>query len=163
MEDKTHVSEIVFRFLLKRSKSPEVAKEVLQNTWVAVLKSYKIFSHKSSYFTWLCKIALNKLSDYYRDQVRNDSRILIPTIKKLNQLIDPKISIEEKLVLDDLKFQVNKCLDLLPAKYRQLLHLRYYEHLTTREISLKLRVPVRSLEGKLYRAKRMFAQIYAKV
>ncbi|MEK7164073.1 MAG: sigma-70 family RNA polymerase sigma factor [Patescibacteria group bacterium] len=161
MEDKTHVSEKVLRFLLKRSHNSEVAREVLQETWVAALKSYRTFGHKSTYFTWVCKIALNKLSDYYRDQVRHDSKVVVPSIEKLNRIIDPQISIEEKLVLNELKTKVNKCLDLLPANYRRLLQLRYYEEVSLKQICIKLRLSQRSLEGKLYRAKQMLTRIYA--
>lgn len=161
MEEKTHISQKVLRFLLKRSKNPEIAREVLQETWVAALKSYKTFAHKSSYFTWVCKIALNKLSDYYRDQVNKESKVLVPSIEKFNSIFDPKISIEEKMVLDELKLKVNKCLNLLPREYRQLLQLRYYEELSLREIGLRLGFSIRSLEGKLYRAKKLLTKIYA--
>ena len=148
MDDKTHVSQKVLRFLLKRSHNPEIAQEVLQETWVAALKSYHIFKHKSSYFTWVCKIALNKLSDYYRDQVRHQSHFVVPAIEKFNSIFDPSLSPDEKLALGELKLKVNKCLNLLPMEYRQLLQLRYYEQLTCREISIRLKIPERSLEGK---------------
>lgn len=157
-----NISEKVMWFLLKRSKNPEIAREVLQETWVAALKSYRTFAHKSSYFTWVCKIALNKLSDYYRDQVRRDSKIIIPSIEKFNKIIDPNISVEEKLVLDELKIKVNKCLDLLPKQYRRLLQLRYYEEISLKQICIQLQLSRRSLEGKLYRAKKLLAKIYAK-
>ena len=161
MEEKTHVAQKVLRFLLKRSQNPEVAREVLQETWVAALKSYHTFKNKSSYFTWICKIALNKLSDYYRDQVNHQSKVVVPSIEKFNSIFDPSISIEEKIVLNELKAKVNKCLNLLPKQYRQLLQLRYYEELSLKEISLKLGFSLRSLEGKLYRAKKLLAKIYA--
>lgn len=163
MEEKTHVSEKVLRLLLKRSKNPEIAREVLQETWIAALKSYRTFKHKSTYFTWVCKIALNKLSDYYRDQVNKQSKVIVPSIERFNSIFDPSISVEEKIVLDELKFKVNKCLDLLPDEYRKLLQLRYYEQLACQEISLKLKIPLRSLEGKLYRAKKALTKIYAKI
>ena len=140
----------------------EIAQEVLQETWVAALKSYATFRHKSSYFTWLCKISLNKLADYYRSQVSHRSRTVVPAITKFNQIIDPKISLEEKLSLEELKTKVNQCLNLLPVDYRQLLQLKYYEELTSRQMSLKLNLPARSLEGKLYRARKRLANLYVK-
>lgn len=157
------ISEKILRFLLKRSKNSEVAHEVLQETWVAALKSYHTFKHKSSYFTWVCKISLNKLADYYRDQVNRQSKIIVPSIERFNSICDPKISPEEKMVLDELKSKVNRCLNLLPDEYRKLLQLRYYEELSLKEISLRLGFPSRSLEGKLYRAKKLLAKIYAKI
>lgn len=158
------MEERVLRLLLKRSGGDvEAAREALQDAWVAALKSYKTFNHKASYFTWVSKIALNKLADYYRGQVRRKSRIFVPSIDKFNELVSPQISIEEKLSLDELKLSVNACLNSLPTEYRQLLHLRYYERLSLQKISLALNIPVRSIEGKLYRAKKKLAQIYAQI
>lgn len=163
MDVKTHDSQKVLRFLLKKSHGDlEAAREALQNAWVAALKSYKTFKHKSSYFTWLSKIALNKLADYYRGQVRHRSKVFVPTIEKFNELINPELSNEERLSLDELKASVNKCLNGLPAEYRQLLQLRYYEQLSLSKISLVLKLPLRSIEGKLYRAKKMLANVIIK-
>ena len=161
MSIKTHVSQKVLRFLLKRTGDPEVAQEVLQETWVAALKSYKSFRHKSSYFTWLCKISLNKLADYYRGQVNHRSKIIVPAIARFNQIVDPGLSLEEKLALDELRSRVNQCLNLLPPQYRRLLQLKYYEQLSSRQISVRLNLSGRALEGKLYRARKLLAKIYA--
>ena len=152
----------VLKFILKRSGGDmEAAETVLQDTFIAVFTSFHTFHRKSTYFTWICKIALNKLADYYRHQVHYRSRIVIPTIEQFNALVDPGISVEEQLSLAELKSKVNACLDLLPADYRRLLHLKFYEELSTRDISLKLDLTPRSTEGKLYRAKKALAKIYA--
>ena len=145
--------ERIKKLLLKRTHGDiDAVEEALCETWVAVLKSYHTFEHKSTYFTWICKIALNKLSDYYRRQIRHKSQIVIPSIEAFNQIVDPKISAEEKLVLDELRQKVNICLNKLPAEYKKLLKHRYYEG---------LRLLTRSQEGKLYRAKKLFSKIYA--
>ncbi len=153
----------VLYFLTKRSGDPQIAREVLQETYLAALKSYSTFHHKSTYFTWICKIALNKLADYYRGQVRHRSRVVVPGIEAFNLLVDPQLSAEEKLVLDELKSRVNQCLNLLPPRHRRLLQLRYYEQLTLSQICLKLHLSPRSLEGQLYRAKKLLARLYAQV
>jgi len=156
------LSKPVIRFILKRTGGDlEAAQQVLQGTFISVLKSFHTFHKKSTYFTWICKIALNKLADYYRDQVHYKSKVFVPSIEQFNLLIDPGLSPEEKLTLDELKSQVNKCLNLLPIEYRRLLHLKYYQELSTREIGLKLNLSPRALEGRLYRAKKALAKIYA--
>lgn len=149
------MQERIKKLLLKRSSGDlEAVEEALSETWLAALKSYRTFEHKSTYFTWVCKIALNKLSDYYRRKIRHKSQIIVPSIEVLNQIIDPKISVEEKLVLDELKQKVNFCLNKLPAEYKRLLKLKYYEG---------LKLLTRSQEGKLYRAKKLFSKIYAQI
>lgn len=145
--------ERIKKLLLKRAGGDiEAVEEALSETWVATLKSYHTFEHKSTYLTWVCKIALNKLSDYYRRQIRHKSKIIVPSIEIFNQIIDPKISGEEKMVLDELRQKVNHCLSLLPKDYQEILKLRYFEG---------KKLGGRSLEGKLYRAKKLFSKIYA--
>ena len=160
MEDQTHESHKLLRFLLKRSGGDyEAATEAAQNAYLAAIKSYHTFQHKSSYFTWLCRIALNKLADYYRDQINTKSKVIVPSVEIFNSIFDPSLSAEEKLAIDELKSSLSKCLDQLPRKYRNLLQLKYYEELSNTQICVQLNLPARSLEGKLYRAKKALSKI----
>lgn len=156
--------DVVKKFIIKRlGSNREIADEIINEVLVAAWKGWKTFNHKSTYVTWLCKIALNKIADYYRRQIRHKSHFVVPVVDSFNQIVDPAISVEEKLVLDELRQKVNKSLSLLPENYKKLLQLRYYEQLASRDISLMLKIPKRSIEGKLYRAKKMLAKIYAKI
>jgi RNA polymerase sigma-70 factor (ECF subfamily) len=154
------LSRPLLKFILKRNGGDlETAQAVIQDTFVAAFRSFHTFRHKSSYFTWLCRIALNKLADYYRQQVHARSRIVIPSIRQLNSYFDPVLTPEEKLSLDELRQSVNACLDLLPDEYRRLLHLKYYQQLSSREICLKFNLTPRQLEGRLYRARHALARV----
>lgn len=153
--------DLVKKFIIKRlGPDKTAAEEILNEVLIAAWKGWKTFNHKSTYMTWLCKIALNKIADHYRKQIRHKSHFVVPAIDSFNQIIDPKISVEERMVLDELRQKVNDSLNLLPENYRRLLRLRYYEQLANRDISLMLKIPLRSIEGKLYRAKKMLAKIY---
>lgn len=140
-----------------------MAESVVQDTLIAAFKSFHTFHNKSKYFTWLCKIALNKLRDYYREQVHYRSKIVIPAIDSFNQIIDPKISAEEQLSLEELKQSVNSCLDSIPPDYRQLLHLRYYKELSTKEIGSLLKLSPRQIEGRLRRARLSLAKVVSTI
>jgi RNA polymerase sigma-70 factor (ECF subfamily) len=82
-------------------------------------------------------------------------------LDQINNFLDPQASPEEKLVLDELRADVNKCLDLLPPEYRRLLHLKYYQQLSNRDISLRLHLSPRKVEGRLYRARHRLASVIA--
>lgn len=152
----------ILKLILKRNGGDVAAAEsILQDTFVAAYKSFHTFHHKSTYFTWLCRIALNKMADFYRHQVHERSHLVAPALEELTNIFSPEISPEEKMSLEELKEQVNRCLDILPAEYRQLLHLKYYEQLSSKEICLKLHIAPRSLEGKLYRARKSLAAVIA--
>ena len=151
----------LLKFIAKRiGTRPEATEEVFAETMVAAWKGYKTFRHKSSYFTWLCRISLNKIADYWRDQINENSHVVIPTIEKLLAIPTEETSAEERLALIELKKSVNDALNLLPYKTRRLLWYRYWRDLSIREIAKILGVSERAVEGKLYRARHGFAKAW---
>lgn len=172
MSSKTHAiikdlynslgRKIVSTLLKRNGGDLQVAEQILQDTFIAAYKSFHTFENKSSYFTWLTRIALNKLADYYRDQVNQRSKVVYPALKQFSNLEDKSLAPIEVMALKELQDKVNASLNLLPKQYRQLLHLKYYQELSNRDICIKLNLSERKLEGKLYRAKKSLAKIVSK-
>ena len=149
------------KFIAKRiGADTDALEEVFSRPIVAAWKGLKTFRHKSSYFTGLCRIALNKIADYYKDQVNQKSHIVVPILKDLSDLESDEASPEERFALKELSDAVNKCLDLLPPEKRRLLQLRYWREMTYAEISKILGISERAVEGKIYRAKKLFKKTF---
>jgi len=157
------------RFVFKRIGSdPIMADQIVTETFTAAWKGYKTFRHKSSFFTWLCRIALNKIADYYRDQINHRSHFIVPTFKKWSQIeqldtiarSDLAMSPEEKFILNEMREKVNQVLNLLPEEKRKLLWFKYYRDLSYKEISIILKISPRAVEGKIYRAKKAFTNLF---
>ncbi len=158
------------RFVFKRiGSNPEMADQIVTETFTAAWKGYKTFKHKSSFFTWLCRIALNKIADYYKGQINYRSHFFVPTLKKWSQIeqLDPiarshlAMLPEEQFMLNELRGKVNEVLDLLPLEKRKLLWYKYYRDLSYKEISIILQISPRAVEGKIYRAKKLFARLFS--
>ena len=150
------------KFVMKRMGAQEKeVEEVVEETIVAAWKGWNAFEHKSSYFTWLCRIALNKISDYYRDQVNKNSRIVVPIIEALTEADSKSLSPEEAMALKELRKSVNGCLDLMSPEKRKLLQFRYWYNLSYTEISKLLGISERAVEGQIYRAKSEFAKVWS--
>jgi RNA polymerase sigma-70 factor (ECF subfamily) len=151
----------LFRFIAKRIGADEkITEEIMEETMVAAWRGLRTFRFKSSYFTWLCRIALNKIADYYRDQVHQGSRIVVPLIDAITQKDEESLSPEENLALKELRKSVNDCLNLLPYEKRRLLWFRYWKDMSYAEISRIMGISERAVEGKLYRVKHEFAHIW---
>jgi len=149
------------KFVMKRMGAQEKeVEEVVEETIVAAWKGWNAFEHKSSYFTWLCRIALNKISDYYRDQVNKNSRIVVPIIEALTEADSKSLSPDEAMALKELRKSVNGCLDLMSPEKRKLLQFRYWYNLSYTEISKLLGISERAVEGQIYRAKNEFAKVW---
>lgn len=149
------------KFVMKRTGADEKeVDEVVEETFVAAWRGWNTFKHKSSYFTWLCRIALNKIADYYHDQVHRNSRIVVPILDAITDIDYKTLSPEENLALKELRISVNSCLNLLPTEKRKLLWFRYWKDMSYNEISKLLGISERAVEGKLYRAKHEFAHLW---
>jgi RNA polymerase sigma-70 factor (ECF subfamily) len=149
------------KFVMKRmGASEDKVEEIVEETVVAAWRGWNTFEHKSSYFTWLCRIALNKISDYYRDQINKRSRIVVPIIDALTETDSKSLSPEEALALKELRRSVNGCLDLMSPEKRQLLQFRYWYDMSYAEISNILGISERAVEGQIYRAKHEFSEVW---
>lgn len=161
VEYKNFLSPLT-RFVFKKIGSdPEAAEIIVSETFEAAWKGYKSFKNKSSFFTWLCRISLNKIADYYRDQINRRSHLVVPTLKKLSQIESNDLPIEEKMALDELRTKVNEVLNLLPEEKRKLLWYRYWNELSYKEMSVILKISPRAVEGKIYRAKKAFEKLFS--
>jgi len=154
------VASPLLKFIAKRiGRDEDVVNEIFTNTVSAAWKSFKTFEHKSSYFTWVCRIALNKIADYYRGQINERSRFVAPFLEDIANIEDKSLSPEEEYALQELRVSIRKCLDILPTEKRNLLYLRYWEGLTIKKIAKRFGVTERVIEGKIYRAKKVLKQI----
>lgn len=150
------------KFIVKRSGgNQDLVDEVFSKTIEATWTSYKTFKHKSKFFTWVCRIALNKMADYYRSQVNRKSGIIVPLLENLTETsYEP--SYEEQLSLDELKTNIRNCINLLPAETRKLVYLKYWKDLSYEQIGKILGLSERSVEGRLYRAKQIILKAFEK-
>lgn len=131
--------------------------EIFSRTIEATWKGYKTFEHKSKFFTWVCRIALNKIADYYRSQVNARSKIVVPLIENLTETTNEP-SYEEELALKELRNDVRDCINLLPFESRRLLYLKFWKELSYEQIGKILGLSERAVEGRLYRAKKLLSE-----
>ena len=144
----------LMKFIVKRlGGNNEAAEEVFAKTVSAAWKGWNSFEHKSKFFTWLCRIALNKIADYYRQEIHHNSVIIAPFLEEIAGFRVDELTPEEKLILDELRISVRACIALLPQEKRNLLYLRYWKDMSISQIAIILGISERSVEGKIYRAK----------
>lgn len=150
----------LLKFLVKRMGGDQsAAEEVFARTISAAWEGWHNFRHKSSYFTWICRIGLNKIADYYRDQVNDNSRWVLPVLEDIAQADTGKLDPYERAALSELRAAMKECLDLLPDDKRKLLQFRYWREMTIKEIAHLTGSSERAVEGKIYRAKRLLKSI----
>jgi RNA polymerase sigma-70 factor, ECF subfamily len=153
-------SDLLFAFILHHiDNDKEAASDIWQETWVVVIEKISDFQFKSTIFTWICAIAKNKISDYYRNAKRNER---FQRIEKLHFDIDT-----EELEIDQVDFEtqldVITVLANLTDVYRYLLVAKYIENKGINNISLEIDKSYKATESMLARSREAFRKEFKKI
>jgi RNA polymerase sigma-70 factor, ECF subfamily len=147
----------VYRFGLKMCRDPEDAKDVLQETLLAVARTVKDFRGASSVSTWLYTIARSfcikkrRRSKFAPDHEESlDSRE--PGLEA-RQVVDPGRGPEEDLAGRQIESALEQAIAGLDPMYREVLILRDVEGLTAPEVAEVMGLSVEAVKSRLHRAR----------
>ncbi|MBK8515149.1 MAG: RNA polymerase sigma factor [Saprospiraceae bacterium] len=104
------------------------ADDVLQNTFMKVVRKIDGFQHQSSLFTWLYRIATNESLNFINNKKNRKTEHIEDTLffkSAGDNLMD------EKVILNLLQLAINR----LPEKQKLVFNMRYYDEMSYQEIS----------------------------
>jgi len=134
--------------------------EVQQDVLIALMKNLAGFSGGSQFSTFLYRLVRNKAVDHIRRESRYRRRNV-----SLDEEVDPRSSPWEggadpldTLVRDNAMERLLGLLWTLPARDRELVHLREIEGLGEKECARILGQPVGTLKSRLHRIKKRLYQ-----
>jgi RNA polymerase sigma-70 factor (ECF subfamily) len=133
------------------------AEDVVQDTFLAALSSIDRFRGDSQLYTWLCSIALHKVTDLRRYQARHpppEKCCPAVDLSKLPDIQDETPTAASTMEREETSQRVQRALVDLPPEYRKVLQLKYLEDMSISEISRAMKRSQKSVEGLLYRARR---------
>lgn len=131
-------------------KDTEVAKDMVQNTFIKCYKTIDSFRFNSHLKTWLYRITINECKDYLKSwhyKMVQAKEFINDTTKSI--LPSTEIAVIKKHNNKELKDIIFS----LPKIYREVVYLYYYNSLTTDEVSEILNLPVNTVKTRLRRAK----------
>ena len=131
----------------------EAAQEIVQEAFLAAVKSVKYFHGRSSIFTWLCSIANRKVADFYRRKKREAKHRADYAVEpeQVQDIDESAVSLAESA---ESNAAIRQVLSSLPLHYRQALVLKYVEGFSVSEISEIMVRSQKSIEGLLTRARK---------
>jgi RNA polymerase sigma-70 factor (ECF subfamily) len=138
-------------------RNKEIAEDIVQETFLAALKSAKSFKGRSSAYTWLCSIAYHKVADHYRRQSRERKRMVSGIdVDTVDDEENPGRQPQPDSLIESAETRqvVNDALSRLPWDYRQVLILKYVEEMSVQEISQVMDRSPKSIEGLLTRSRK---------
>lgn len=157
----------VYSMALRMTGNPEDACDLTQEIFLEVYRSLPGFRGQSRFATWLYRIATSRAIDWWRRHRRNGERILsLESICEVSgdeggepmQVESPGPGPEDAAIQKDVSGRLWRLVAELPEAYRVPLILYHCQNLSYREIAEVLRLPVRTVETRLYRAKKMLRE-----
>jgi RNA polymerase sigma-70 factor (ECF subfamily) len=147
----------VYRFGLKMCRDPEDAKDVLQETLLAVARGVKDFRGASSVSTWLYTIARSfcikkrRRSKFAPEQ--EESLDSFEPGSEARQVADPSRAPDESLAGKQVEAALEGAIARLEPMYRDVLVLRDVEGLTAPEVAEVMGLSVEAVKSRLHRAR----------
>lgn len=123
------------------------AEDIVQEAFVAAFRHLRLFREEASVKTWLTRIVVKQSAKCHRWRKRHRT---LP-IEAAESFVDGLGNAGDK----EKRFEVMETLNLLPAKFREIIVLRELEGYTYDEIANILRIPRGTVESRLFRARKM--------
>jgi RNA polymerase sigma-70 factor (ECF subfamily) len=154
----------VYFMILKMIRDADDAEDLTMEAFAKAFRNLERFKKDYTFSTWLFRIATNNTIDFIRKKK-------LKTMSLNNTLSDDSgnavtIDIED----DDNNPQdvyirtqriemVRIFVDKLPAKYRKLVQLRYFDELSYEEIAQELEKPLGTVKAQLHRSRELLFEI----
>jgi RNA polymerase sigma-70 factor (ECF subfamily) len=156
--DKYYATVARFVFQLSGDFSHEDTEEICQETFLSVVRNLSSFQGRSSFQTWLLRIAANKAMDY-REKTRAAKRggdavhVSIDAGRTESEApIDPPSGNpgpDALLQIAETSRLVRESLDRLGEPCREIIELRYFGDLSYDEIATELRLNPKTVSSRL--------------
>ncbi|MBQ1307836.1 MAG: sigma-70 family RNA polymerase sigma factor [Erysipelotrichaceae bacterium] len=123
--------------------------DLLQEIYLQAYEKFNTLNNGEAFKAWILTIARNKVNDYYRSRARDMS---VPLEENI-----PVVSIHR--TVDE---TVRETLRSLSVSDREILYLFYWDELSLKEISERLKLPEGTIKSRLHYARKRFKERYPK-
>lgn len=146
----------LFNFALRQVRTPELAQDIVQETFVRVVQKAADFKHEARFTTWVYTITRNLCIDHLRkgalrkhpslDESRGEEGEG-PTLGE--QTADPRASVEREATGTELKARILRAVDKLPDDQREVFLMREVSNLPFKEIADITGVPENTVKSRM--------------
>ena len=138
----------------------DLVDDVVQDVFVAALKSLAAFERQSSLRTWLLAIARHKIEDIYRQRLR--AAVGLDPDSSGDEPIADEIPVDERIDSARAHARARRVLESMPERYALMLLWRYWEQRSARDVAAAIGTTEKSVERMLARARTKFRELWLK-
>jgi RNA polymerase sigma-70 factor (ECF subfamily) len=165
--------DYLFNFAFGQMRDVNTAEDLVQETFLAALKSQNNFSGRSSERTWLVGILRHKIYDHLRKACREramrfeplpaqeDSEAFDESLLWIHQVAAESTSPSRRLELAEFREHLEKAMSKLPPRIAQVFQLYSIEECTNQEVCGQLNISESNLWVMLHRARKQLSEAFA--
>lgn len=142
-----HYGDMVYRLAFIKMKTRSNADDVYQEVFLKLIKQTKKHENPEHLRYWLLKTTINCCKDTWKSFWNKN---IILTEDDLNT----------EAANDNSLSYVSNCVLRLPEKYRELIHLYYFEGYSIREISAILKRSENTISSQLSRGRALLKKMF---
>jgi RNA polymerase sigma-70 factor (ECF subfamily) len=146
----------LYNFALRQVRVPQVAEDVVQESFVRVVQNAADFKHEARFTTWVYTITRNLCIDHLRKRALRKHPSLDesrgeegegPTLGE--QTADPRASVEREATGTELRERIARAVDTLPDEQREVFLMREIANLPFKEIAEITGVPENTVKSRM--------------
>ena len=162
---ETH-GDYLFNFAIGQVRDTNIAEDLVQETFLAALKSQNNFSGRSSERTWLVGILRHKIYDHLRKTCREravrvdplpaseDDAVFEDSLAWIHQIVAETTSPSRRIELAEFREHLERAMGKLPPRIAQVFQLYSIEERPNQEVCERLNISESNLWVMLHRARK---------
>lgn len=146
-------SDMLYRIAFLQLRNSQDAEDVVQETFYQYIKGGKEFETAEHEKAWLIKVTLNGCRKVWRSawyRHRED----LPEQEAADG-IEAESSMESAVLQEERRREILEAVMKLPGKYREVIHLFYYQQMSIKEIALVTERKESTVTSQLTRGREM--------
>lgn len=153
----------VYGFQLKRTNNESDAEDITIETFSKAFDKLDSYNPDYNFKTWLITISKNLHTDLIRKEKRSFSeKYSISKVEDYYQIADESPSAEDNIITEQNLAKLLRDIKKLKPAYQEVIHLRYFQEMSYKEMAAQIDEPINNIKVKLLRAKKLLAEILTK-
>lgn len=153
----------VYRTLYQIVGHDQDAQDLAQEVFLRLYRSLDLYRGDAAFTTWLHRLTVNMALDWLRARKRRPLQVPLEppageTEAPVRELRADGPTPEEVAVQEERREDLRQAIMNLGPDYREVVMLYHFQHLSYQQIADRLGVPARTVETRLYRAKRQLRE-----
>jgi RNA polymerase sigma-70 factor (ECF subfamily) len=148
--------EKIYFTILALTKNQQDASDLAQEAFMQAFKSLRSFKQRSSFYTWIYRIAVNLTLNFLKRRKREDTQeVLEESQSSGNGTEDSCLSPEGRSLKKELSEKLQSAIDSLPLTYRASFTLVVFQGMTHSQAARILKCSENTVSWRMHKARKM--------